>query len=145
MGEQGDQGRGAQDAGAPAGTRAARHRRAHRVRHLTLTLNPTQPLALALALQVLTVFHEFDTTNDGEIDIQEFKGALQVLGMKLGADKARKLFGAFDKDNNNTVGPVELPPHISLISRPYLAHLSPTSRPHLAHISPTSRPYLPRR
>jgi len=90
---------------------------------------------------VLTVFHEFDTTNDGEIDIQEFKGALQVLGMKLGADKARKLFGAFDKDNNNTVGPVELPP----TSPSYLAHISPTSRPHLAHISPISRPYLPRR
>ena len=53
------------------------------------------------------MFHEFDTTNDGEIDIQEFKGALQVLGMKLGADKARKLFGAFDKDNNNTVDFVE--------------------------------------
>ena len=80
MGEQGDQGRGAQDAGAAARPRAARHRRAHRARHLTLTLTLTPTLALALALQVLTVFHEFDTTNDGEIDIQEFKGALQVLG-----------------------------------------------------------------
>ena len=36
------------------------------------------------ATDVLTVFHEFDTTNDGEIDIQEFKGALQVLALVLG-------------------------------------------------------------
>ena len=47
-----------------------------------------QELLLARGLRatdVLTVFHEFDTTNDGEIDIQEFKGALQVLGMQFGA------------------------------------------------------------
>ena len=69
-----------------------------------------QELLLARGLRatdVLTVFHEFDTTNDGEIDIQEFKGALQVLGMKLGAEKARKLFSAFDKDHNQTVDFVE--------------------------------------
>ena len=59
------------------------------------------------ATDVLTVFHEFDTTNDGEIDLQEFKGALEVLGLRLRPHQVRKLFDAFDKDHNNTVDFVE--------------------------------------
>ena len=59
------------------------------------------------ATDVLTVFHEFDTTNDGEIDLQEFKGALEVLGLHLRPQQVRKLFDAFDKDHNNTVDFVE--------------------------------------
>ena len=35
-----------------------------------------------------------------------------------------------------------IPPHISPISRPYLAHISPISRPSLPHLSPISPRYL---
>ena len=56
---------------------------------------------------MLTVFNEFDTTDDGEIDLQEFKGALEVLGINLAPNKVRMLFAAFDKDHNNTVDFVE--------------------------------------
>ena len=59
------------------------------------------------ATDVLTVFHEFDTSNDGQIDCAEFKGALEVLGLRLRPNQVRKLFDAFDKDHNNTVDFVE--------------------------------------
>tara|TARA_B100000780_G_scaffold233806_1_gene174039 strand:+ start:207 stop:404 length:198 start_codon:yes stop_codon:yes gene_type:complete len=51
---------------------------------------------------VLRVFVEFDSDGSGSLDSEEFRAALNVLGVSLPPDRMRKLFKYFDQDDNNT-------------------------------------------
>ena len=51
---------------------------------------------------MLRVFVEFDSDGSGSLDSEEFRAALNVLGVSLPPDRMRKLFKYFDQDDNNT-------------------------------------------
>uniref|UniRef100_A0A7S0DZW5 EF-hand domain-containing protein n=2 Tax=Phaeocystis antarctica TaxID=33657 RepID=A0A7S0DZW5_9EUKA len=53
--------------------------------------------------EVVLVFKEFDSSGDGQLDSEEFKRALGVLGVRLPPSKVRQLFRTFDQDHSGTV------------------------------------------
>ena len=48
--------------------------------------------------QLFTIFSEFDTSGDGQLDWGEFKAAMRKLGMKVPISALRKLFAMFDEE-----------------------------------------------
>ena len=87
---------------------------------------------------MLRVFVEFDSDGNGELDIGEFRAALNIMGVTLPPDRMRKLFKYFDQDNNNMVGRHEITLTHPCHPVPPLA----TPHPPLTHPSPTPRPPL---
>ena len=53
--------------------------------------------------EVILVFKEFDDSGDGQLDAEEFKHALSVLGVQLPPSKVRQLFRMFDSDASGSV------------------------------------------
>jgi len=50
-----------------------------------------------------TLFAEFDTSGDQNLDWSEFKAALKALGVKVPVAKMRQLFSMFDEDDTGEV------------------------------------------
>ena len=56
-------------------------------------------------LQVLDVFARIDENGNGELDADEFRIAMQVLGLDLPRSQTLKVLDEFDEDGDGTVSP----------------------------------------
>jgi len=53
--------------------------------------------------ELQSIFSEFDTSGDGQLDWTEFKSAMKRLGLKVPISKLRQLFAQFDEDETGEV------------------------------------------
>ena len=61
-------------------------------------------------LQVLDVFARIDENGNGELDPDEFRIAMQVLGLDLPRSQTLKVLDEFDEDGDGTVSPATASP-----------------------------------
>ena len=57
----------------------------------------------ALEAVIKEAFDKFDTEKSGLLDLQKFEKAMHTVGLRLTADKYRKLFETFDEDRSGEV------------------------------------------
>ena len=77
------------------------------------------------AKDVQKVFEEFDATGDGNLDLFEFRSAMDTLKIDMPWDKLKRLFHLYDSDNSGAAF-VARGPHSPCRGHPKILVCRPT-------------------